>query len=143
MRELLCVAALLFVRFRLQTATEEEKEEGETKEPSEIDAGLFSSKDFPAYKKANIDKYHAAKAKQHIRAFVEEIVRKPIQRDPNGKAIGTGSFCQRKPFDYSDYKQDLPQTHSDRIRTQDITFADRSRRCAKDNVSIDSRNPLQ
>jgi len=92
-----------------------------------------------AYKEANIDKFFEAKSKQHICAYIQEIVRKPIQRDPNGKAIGTGSFWQRKPFDYSDYKQDLPQTHSNRIRTQDLTFADRSRRCAEDDVSIDSR----
>jgi len=114
---------------------EEEKEEGDIQEPSEPDAGILYSKNFPAYKEATIDKYHAAKAKQHIRAFTVEIVRKPIQRD------STGSFWQRKPFDYSDYERDLPQTYSTRIRTQDLTFADRSRRCAKDGVSVDSRKP--
>jgi len=71
---------------------EEKKEDGEYEEPSALDAGIFPPKDYLAYKKANIDKYHAAKAKQHIRAFVEEIARKPIQRDPKGKAFGTGSF---------------------------------------------------
>ena len=60
-----------------------------------------------------MDKYLAARSKQHIRAFTMEIVRKPIQRYPKGKAFGTGSFWQRKPFDYSDYARDLPQTHFD------------------------------
>ena len=75
-----------------KTPKEEKKEDGEYEEPSALDAGIFSPEDYLAYKKANIDKYHAAKAKQHIRAFVEEIARKPIQRDPKGKAFGTGSF---------------------------------------------------
>ena len=80
-------------------------------------------------------------SKQHIRAFVQESLRKPILRDPNGKAIGTGSFWLRQPFDYSNRERDLPKDHFDRVRTQDLTFTDRQRRCAKDDVSLDSDRP--
>ena len=88
-----------------------------------------------------MEKFFEAKKKQHIRAVIQEIARKPIQRDPNGKTIGRGSFWQCQPFDYSDRERDLPKTHSDRICTQDLTFADCTKRGAKDNVSVDSRNP--
>ena len=68
-------------------------------------------------------------------------MRKPILRDPNGKAIGHGSFWHRKPFDYSAYERDLPQTNYDRICTQDLTFANRQRRVAADDVSVHSTKP--
>ena len=83
---------------------EEEKEEEQIHAPYEKDAGIISPKGFPAFKEANIDEFHAAKSKQHIRAYIQEVVCKPIIGDPNGKAIGTGSFWKRKPFDYSDCK---------------------------------------
>jgi len=64
----------------------------------------------------------------------------PILRGPNGKAIGTGSFWLRQPFDYSKYERDLPQKDFNRVRTQDLMFADCQRRCASDDVSVDSDN---
>ena len=79
-------------KFEDLQSTEEEKEEGKIQEPPELNAVIISRKDFPAYREANMEKYLTAKAKQHIRAFTMEIVRKSIQRDPKGKAFGTGSF---------------------------------------------------
>jgi hypothetical protein len=88
-----------------------------------------------------MDKFLEVKSKQHICAFIQESVRKPILRGPNGKAIGTGSFWLRQPFDYSKYKLDLSQKDFDRVRTQDLTFADHQRRCAADDVSVDLIRP--
>jgi len=127
-------------KFNDLKSPEEEKEEGQIQAPYEMDAGIIAKEDFPAFKEANIDKFHKAKANQHVCTYVQEIVRKPIQRDPNGKAIGRGSFWQRQPFDYSNREQDLPKTHSDRIHTHVLTLADRTKLCAKDDVSVDSRN---
>jgi len=88
-----------------------------------------------------MDETLEAKKRQHIRAFIQGIVRKPIHRYPNGKAIGRGSFWHRQPFDYADRERDLPKTHADHIRTQDLMFTDRTMRCTKDDVSISSRDP--
>ena len=82
--------------------------------------------------------YFESKMYMLLRACKEEFVRKPILRDSNGKAIGHGSFWRREPFDYSDYERDLPHTDYDRIRTLDLTFADRQRQVAADNVSVHS-----
>ena len=73
-----------------------------------------------------------------LRACKEESVRKPILRDSNGKAIGRGSFWRREPFDYSDYERDLPQGDYDRIRSQDLTVADRILRDEADDISVQS-----
>ena len=73
-----------------------------------------------------------------LRACEEEFVRKPILRDSNGKAIGRGSFWRREPFDYSDYERDLPQGDYDRIRSQDLTVADRILRDEADDISVQS-----
>ena len=86
-----------------------------------------------------MDKFLEAEKKQHIRAFHQEFARKPIQRDPNGKAIGRGSIWQRQPFYYSDRERDPHNTHPNRIRTQDPMFTDRTTRCAKYDVSVSNR----
>ena len=65
-------------------------------------------------------------------------MRKSIFRDSNGKAIGRGSFRFQEPFDYSKYKRDLPQGDYDCIRSQDLTFTDRQRRVATDDISVSS-----
>ena len=72
-----------------------------------MDAEIRSEEDFVEFKEANMDKFLEAKKQQHIRTFIQEIARKPIQRDPNGKAIGCGSFWQRQSFDYFDRERDL------------------------------------
>ena len=35
----------------------------------------------------------------------------------------------------------LDQDHPDRIRSQDLTFLDRQRRLAKDDISVDGKDP--
>jgi hypothetical protein len=118
-----------------------EKEDGEIQTAHDKDAGLYSHEEYKDWTETNKDKFLEVKAHVHYRAYAQESVRKPIQRDPNGKAIGTGSFWLRQPFDYSDRERDLPQKEFDRVRTQDLTFTDRQRRCAQDDVSVDSNRP--
>lgn len=120
---------------------EREKEDGEIQPAHEQDAGLYSPNEYKAWEEANKEDFLKVKSHVHYRAHVQESVRKPILRDQNGKAIGTGSFWLRQPFDYSDRERDLPKGEFDRIRTQDLTFTDRQRRCALDDVSIDSGRP--
>ena len=88
-----------------------------------------------------MDKFYEVKSKFYVRAWKQESVHKPILRDPNGKAIGRSSFWLHQPFDYSNYERDLPRSDYDRIRTQDLTFADRQRRVAADDVSVDTYRP--
>jgi len=64
-----------------------------------------------------MDKFLDVKSKQQFRAIAQRSARKPILRDPNGKAIGTGSFWLRQPFDYSNRERDLPREDFDRVRT--------------------------
>ena len=121
--------------------SEKEKEDGEIHPDHYKDSGLYTPKEYLAWIEANKADYLRVKAHVHHRAHAQESERKPILRDPNGKAIGTGSFWLRKPFDYSDRERDLPQKDKNRVRTQDLTFADRQRRCAADDVSVDSDRP--
>ena len=120
---------------------DKEKEDGEIQPAHEKDAGVYSIQEYKDWTEANKGEFLKVKSHVHYRAYAQESVRKPILRDPNGKAIGTGSFWLRQPFDYSDRERDLPQKEFDRVRTQDLTFADRQRRCALDDVSIDSGRP--
>jgi len=99
---------------------EEEKEKGQIQASDDVESGLHSKEEFVKFKLDNMGKFHEAKKKEHIRAFIQEIARKPIQRDPNGKASGRGSFWQRQTFDYSDRERYLPKSHTDHIRTQDL-----------------------
>ena len=121
--------------------SEKEKEDGEIHPDHDKDAGQYSPKEYKAWEEANMDKLLDVKAHLHYLAYAQESVRKPILRDPNGKAIGTGSFWLRQPFDYSDRERDLPQKEFDRVRTQDLTFTNRQRRCAADDVSVESNRP--
>ena len=120
---------------------DEEKEEGHIQASDDMDAGLHSKEEFVKFRLANMDEFLEAKKKQHICVFIQKIARKPIHRDPNGKAIGRGSFWQRQPFDYSNRERDLHKTHPDRICTQDLAFSDCTKRCAKYDVSVDIRDP--
>ena len=120
---------------------DKEKEDGEIQPAHEKDAGVYSIQEYKDWTEANKGEFLKVKSHVHYRAYAQESVRKPILRDPNGKAIGTGSFWLRQPFDYSDRERDLPQKEFDRVRTQDLTFADRQRRCAADDVSVDSGRP--
>jgi len=74
------------------TTPEEEKEEGQIQAPDDMDAGLHSNEELVQFKIDNMDEFLEAKKKQHMRAFIQEIAHEPMQRDPNGKAIGRGSF---------------------------------------------------
>jgi hypothetical protein len=121
--------------------SEKEKEDGEIQPAHDKDAGNYSIKEYKDWTETNKGEFLDVKAHLHYRAYTQESVRKPILRDPNGKAIGTGSFWLRQPFDYSDRERDLPQKEFDRVRTQDLTFTDRQRRCASDDVSVDSDRP--
>jgi hypothetical protein len=120
---------------------EKGKEDGEIQTAHDEDAGKYSPKEYADWVDANKEKFLEVKSHLHYRAYTKESERKPILRDPNGKAIGTGSFWLRQPFDYSDRERDLPQKEFDRVRTQDLTFTDRQRRCAADDVSVDSDRP--
>jgi len=105
--------------------SEKEKEDGEIHPDHDKDAGLYSPKEYEDWTEANKDEFLKVKAHVHYCAYAQESTQKPILRDPNGKAIGTGSFWLRQPFDYSDHERDLPQKEFDCVRTQDLTFADR------------------
>ena len=74
----------------------EEKEEGQIQAYDDMDSGLHSKEEFVKFGLGNMDKSLEAKKKQHIRAFIQEIVHKPNHIDPNSKAIGRGSFWQRR-----------------------------------------------
>ena len=75
---------------------EEEKEEGQIQASDNMEAGLYSKEEFVKFRLAHMDGFFKAKKKQHIRAFIQEIVHKPNHIDPNSKAIGRGSFWQRR-----------------------------------------------
>ena len=116
---------------------EEEKEDGEVQFLDNNDTGLYSNEDFINFELDNKEKILEAEGKFYRGAAPQELERKPIRRDQNGKPIGRGSFGQQKPYDYSNAEFYLVQGHPDRISSQDHTFTDRQRRLVKDDISVD------
>jgi len=51
---------------------EEEKEDEQIQAPDDVDAGLYSKEELVQFKLENMDKFLAAKAKQHICRFHQE-----------------------------------------------------------------------
>ena len=82
-----------------------------------------------------------SKSKIYFRSYNKEWRRRPIRRDKNKVPIGQGSFWQRNSFDYSQAELWASQGHKDRIRTADLTFADRQKCNADDDCSVQTLNP--
>jgi hypothetical protein len=79
---------------------------------------------------------YADRHSQHKPRWYFEASGEPCQINSQGKAIGHGSFFNRRLFDYTDEEMNLPQGHEDRIRMADLLPEYKKRREQDDNDSV-------
>ena len=73
----------------------------------------------------------------HQRAHLASVIK--MRQQQVEKVLDTN----RKGLERAKMERDLEKGHPNRIRNQDLTFFDRQRRFAQDDVSIDSKDPDQ
>ena len=79
--------------------------------------------------------HHNRNSKNHPRWYLE-ISQEPRQVNEQNKAISLGSFFKRDAYDYTDEDLNLPQGHTDCIRTVNLLPEDRKHHEDADDDSV-------
>ena len=141
------VAAAASANNCLHFTDEDEEEEGEIKinvplksnndngnndRMDNEDAGLLTVEDQSTFQQEHFEVI--SKCRFNFQAYQEKWRREPIRRGKDNIPIGTGSFFQRKSFNYSQAELWAGQGHKDRVHRVGLTIKDHQNHITDGNV---------